>query len=146
MDGIFDKVKTSLSKAKNEAGKYSKVAIQKTSNLVSQTKYSFAVNDAENKIVAVMAEIGEYVYSEYLQGSEFPAEIAEKCENVDRLKEEIASLKEKIADLKDATVCTSCGEYNNSENVYCAKCGNKLHDVAAEAEDEVEIVINSEDE
>ena len=126
MDGFFDKVKTNFSRAKDEAEKYSKLAIQKTSNLVSQTKYNFAVSDAENKIVAVMAEIGEYVYSEYLSGAEFPSDIAAKCADIDALKEEISALKEKLADLKDAAVCSSCGEYNSSENIYCAKCGEKL--------------------
>ncbi len=131
MDNFLGKIKTNFSKAKDEAEKYSKLAIQKTSNLVSQTKYNFAVNDAENKIVTVMAEIGEYVYSEYLSGAEFPADVAAKCEDIDALKEEIASLKERIADLKDATVCSSCGEYNSSENIYCAKCGEKLRQTPA---------------
>ena len=145
MDGFFDKLKINFGKAKDEAEKYSKLAIQKTSNLVSQTKYNFAVGDAENKIVAVMAEIGEYVYSEYLSGAEFPADVAAKCADIDALKEEIAALKEKLADLKDATVCSSCGEYNSSENIYCAKCGEKLKQqpaedivIAAEAADEEE--------
>lgn len=137
MDNFLDKVKLNFSRAKDEAGKYSKLAIEKTSSLVSQTKYSFAVNDAENKVVAVMAEIGEYVYGEYLQGAEFPADIAEKCASIDALKEEIAALKDKIADLKDAAVCPSCGEYNSNENIYCAKCGEKIK-TAPEAELEVE--------
>lgn len=139
MDRFFDKVKTNFSKAKGEAEKYSKLAIQKTSNLVSQTKYNFAVSDAENKIVTVMAEIGEYVYSEYLSGAEFPADVAAKCADIDALKEEIAALKEKLADLKDATVCSSCGEYNSSENIYCAKCGEKL-----KQQPEAEIVVTAE--
>lgn len=125
-DNFFDKVKLNFSKAKDEAGRYSKIAIEKTSGLVSRTKYNFAVNDAENKVVTLMAEIGEYVYGEYLQGAEFPGDIAEKCTSIDTLKEEIAALKDKIADLNDSTVCPSCGEYNSSENIYCAKCGKKI--------------------
>ena len=138
MDGFFAKVKSNFGRAKDEASKYSKLAIQKTSNLVSQTKYNFAVNDAENKIITLMAEIGEYVYTEYLDGSEFPAEVAAKCADIDSLKEEIASLKDKIADLKDAVVCPACGEYNNNENIYCAKCGEKLRTVAVEVEPEAQ--------
>lgn len=126
MDNFFEKVKSNLGKAKDEAEKYSKIAVQKTSDIISQTKYSFAMNDAENKMVSVMAEIGEYVYGEYLQGAEFPADIAAKCNEIDSLKEEIGALREKIAELKDSVTCPNCNEYNSTENLYCAKCGTKL--------------------
>ncbi|MBQ7794699.1 MAG: zinc-ribbon domain-containing protein [Clostridia bacterium] len=126
MDSFFDKVKTNFGKAMDGAEKYSKIAAQKTSGIISQTKYSFAINEAENKMVSVLAEIGEYVYSEFSEGAEFPADIAAKCAEIDALKEEIASLKEKIAELKESVVCPSCGEYNSSENSFCGKCGAKL--------------------
>lgn len=128
MDGFIDKMKTNLGKAKDEAEKYSKIAIQKTSNLVSQTKYSLAVKSAEEKLVSIMAELGEYVYRQYGAGEQMSEDIMAKCQEAEELTEEIDSLKEKLADLKDAIICPDCNEYNPSDNIYCAKCGKKLKD------------------
>ncbi len=127
MDNFINKIKSNFGKAKDEAEKYTKIAAKKTSSIIDKTKYSIALNDAENKIASVMAEIGEYVYAEYVKGAEFPDEIAGKCSDIDALKEEIASLKAKIAELKDSAICSTCGEYNPVGNEYCGKCGEKLN-------------------
>ncbi len=127
MDKFFNKVKTNLGKAVDGAEKYSKIAAQKTSGLITQTKYSFAVNEAENKVVSVLAELGEYLYDEFLAGGEFPENVTLKCKEIDSLKEEIATLKAKIAELKESVVCPNCGEYVGTENSYCGRCGKKLN-------------------
>ncbi len=127
MDKFFDKVKTNFGKAMDGAEKYSKIAAQKTSGIISQTKYAFAVNEAENKVVSVLAELGEYVYEEFSEGAEFPEEIVAKCKEINSLKEEIAALKEKIAELKESVLCPNCGEYNDTQNCYCGKCGSKIN-------------------
>ena len=126
MEKFLDKVKTTFDKATDEAGKYSKIAIEKTSSIVNRTKLQFAVNEAENKLFSIMAELGEFVYGEYSEGAEFPEEIASKCNDIDSLKEEINSLKKKIAEAKDAQLCNECGSFNDKTNVYCSTCGAKL--------------------
>ena len=126
MEKFLDKVKNTFDKATDEAGKYSKIAIEKTSSIVNRTKLQFAVNEAENKLFSIMAELGEFVYNEYNEGAEFPAEIASKCNDIDALKEEITSLKKQIADTKDAILCESCGSFNDKSNVFCSTCGAKL--------------------
>ena len=126
MENFINKVKTTFDKATDEAGKYSKIAIEKTSSIVNRTKLQFAANDAENKLVSVLAELGEYVYKEYSEGAEFPEDIASKCEDVDALKEEINTLLNKIADLKESKLCPECKEYNDKANLYCSRCGAKL--------------------
>ena len=145
MENFFNKVKTTFNKATDEAGKYSKIAIdeagkyskiaiEKTSSIVNSTKLKFAVNEAENKLFSIMAELGEYIYNEYSGGAEFPEEIASKCNDIDTLKEEISSLKKKIAEAKDAQLCNACGSFNDKENVFCSTCGAKLE--APESEEE----------
>lgn len=134
MKDFLDSVKGNIDKAKDGVGKYSKLAAQKTSNLLAQTKLTFASNDAENKVVELMSQIGEYVYSEHRGGAEFPEEIEQKLAAIDELKEEISELKGKIAELKEKTVCLACGEYNDRENVFCAKCGARLDEEPDNAE------------
>ena len=134
MEKFFDKVKTTFDKATDEAGKYSKIAIEKTSSIVNRTKLQFAVNEAENKLFSIMAELGEFVYSEYSEGAEFPPEIASKCSDIDALKEEISSLKKQIAETKDAQLCEECGSFNDKTNIFCSTCGAKLEADAAATE------------
>lgn len=126
MNEFLEKVKVTLNKAVGGAEKYSKIAVQKTNDVISKTKLSISLNETENKIVSALAEIGEYVYSEYKDGSEFPESIAAKCAEIDVYKAEVSALKEKIAEIKDAVCCPECGEYNPEENNFCCKCGKSL--------------------
>lgn len=126
MKEFFDSVKDNIGKAADGVGKYSRIAAQKASGIVDRTKYGFAANDAESKIAELMTQIGEYVYEEYRGGAEFPEAVAEKLAQIDTLREEVAEIKDKIAELKEKALCPECGEYNDRENVYCAKCGAKM--------------------
>lgn len=119
MDNFVNKIKAKLNKAVDGAEKYANIAVDKTSSLIDKAKLSVAVNDAEKKIKDIMAQIGEYVYSNYSDGADFPEEIASKCA-------EIEALKEEIAELKKAVICPNCGEYNPSDNEFCGKCGEKI--------------------
>ncbi len=126
MNEFLEKAKGIFNKAVGGAEKYSKIAVQKTNDVISKTKLNISLNETENKIVSALAEIGEYVYAEYKDGSEFPESIAAKCAEIDVYKEEVSQLKEKIAEIKDAVCCPECGEYNADENNFCHKCGKNL--------------------
>ena len=128
MDNFLEKVKANVSKFLGGAEKYTKVAAQKTTDIINQTKHTISINDLENKVVDKMVEIGGYIYAEHMEGAELPEELLEKCREVDSLKEEINELKAKIAELKDSRICPGCGEYNSDKNVHCSKCGTKLED------------------
>ena len=146
MKDFFGNMKGNIGKAKDEVSKYSRLAAQKTSNLLEQTKLTFASNDAENKVVELMSQIGEYVYSEHVGGAEFPEEIEQKLAAIDALKEEIAELKSKVAELKEKTICLVCGEYNDRENVFCAKCGSRLGDKPETEEETTALALHRETE
>ncbi len=126
MNDMFDKIRDGALKAKDEAEKITKVAVQKTSNAVSKAKLGYAVSETENKINELFTELGRILYNEYKNGGEFPENISEICQQAEKLYEEIETVKEQIAKIKNAVVCPACGEYNHAENVFCARCGNKL--------------------
>lgn len=126
MSEFIEKVKATFGKAVGGAEKYSKIAVQKTNEVITKTKLNIALNETENKIVSALAEIGDFVYSEYKDGSEFPDVIAAKCAEIDALKAQVADLREQIAEIKDAVCCPECGEYNPEDNNFCYKCGKSL--------------------
>lgn len=126
MEDFTQKLKSKFGKAKVGAEKYSKLAAEKTSSVISRAKISVAISEAEKKIKDIKAEIGEYVYKEFRAGTEFPEDLNAKCAELEALEEEIAELKESMAELKDSIICGSCGEYNPKENEFCGKCGNKI--------------------
>ena len=127
MDEVFNKIKERAIKAKDEAAKITKHMMGKTNDVISKTKLSFAISEAESKIKDMYVTIGKKMYDLYTQNGEGDEELLECYQKIDTLNSEIAELKEKISELCDVVVC-ECGEHNKKEAVYCAKCGKKLAD------------------
>ena len=128
MDEILEKIKEGVFKAKDEAEKITKVAVQKTSSAVGQAKLGFAINEIEGKIKDIYVELGKILYNEHKDGSEFESDINEKCVQIDDLYGEIMVLNEKVAEIKNTVICSNCGEHNVMDNVFCGNCGNKMKD------------------
>ena len=135
MDEVFDKIKEQAYKAKDGAVKLGRSVLGKTNNLVGQTKLKFAIGETEDKIKAVYTQIGEDIYTSYCEGTEISG-LDDQCAKIDDLHAELADLKNQLAELRETVKCPSCGSYNNKENVYCAKCGSKITDDAAAAEED----------
>ena len=127
MDKLFDNLKKGVSIAKNEAEKFTKVVIDKTTNIVDITKLNLSKSDAENKINKLYEQIGEIVYKEYANGIEFDGKIGDLCIEIDKFKAQTDEINEQIASLKNTVVCTDCGQYNEKSSEYCSKCGAKLN-------------------
>lgn len=125
MDELFDKIKDSASKAKDGASKIAKEVAKRTSNAITQTKLAFAVNESQNKIKDIYAEIGQSLYAKHLDGNDY-AEFTDELSQIDKLMEEIEILNDKIAELKNSLKCPECGSLNPNTSDYCAKCGSQL--------------------
>lgn len=141
MDELFDKLKDGASKAKDSAEKIAKKVAQRTSNVINQTKLTFAVNEVQNKIKDAYSEIGKMMYERHLDGIETDELFSELLEQIDKLMDEVSMLNDKIAELKNSLKCPECGSYNSVESEYCSKCGAQL-----QAEEEAEEITLDIDE
>lgn len=139
MDEIFDKIKDGASKAKDGATKLAKEVAKRTSNVITHTKLTFAVNEAQNKIKDIYGEIGKTLYAKHLDGIECGEEFADSFEQIDKLMDEIEALNSKIAELKNSLKCPECNAFNPIEADYCSKCGAHLVKETDDVEEDTDI-------
>lgn len=133
---FFDKMKEHAGRAKDEAAKITKQMVDKTNNVITQTKLNFAVNETENKIKEIYTQMGEKLYAKYAGGEGIADEFEESCLKIDDLKAEAADLRAKLEEVKNAVKCSKCGEFNQKTSSYCSKCGASLKDAEEHAETE----------
>ena len=126
MEDILNKLKKGAIQIKDEAGKFTKDALDKTKKVIDRTKYNYTVSELEDRIKGHLSELGKKLYSEYENGAEFDSEIMENCKSIDELKDEINEIKLKIAETRDGKVCEECGFVNDKDASFCKKCGNKI--------------------
>ncbi len=140
MDEIFDKIKEQAIKLKGEATKVTKHMVGKTNDVISKTKLSIAISEAESKIKDLHAAMGKKLYDEYTKKGETDEKYLEACEKIDLLVAEVCELKEKLSQMKDTKLC-DCGEYSKKDSMYCAKCGKKFDDEENVADTDEDMVI-----
>lgn len=128
MSDFFEKVKSNAHKTKDEAVKIGRQVLGKANNVVGQTKLNFAINDAENKIKDIYAEMGKKIYRNRLSQTQDYDTLEENCAQIDKLFEEINALKDKMAELKDSVKCSNCGAYNKQDSLFCSNCGTPIKD------------------
>ena len=126
MDELFDKIKDGASKTKGAAERIAKEVAKRTSNAIASTKLSYSINEANNKIKDIYAEIGETIYKDYLDGNFENSQFADKFEKIGSLINDIDALQAKKAELKNGLYCNKCDTINSTDSDYCAKCGTKL--------------------
>ena len=62
MEEVFDKINEPANKAKDSAVQVTKTVIEKTNNIVNQTKLKFSISETKSKIKDIYTEIGKSVY------------------------------------------------------------------------------------
>lgn len=114
----------------NKLGKKTSEAYQtakeKTTKLSGEIKLKSKISDYKDKIDCEYREIGKIVYEKMKIGEDASKEeITPKCEEIERLKEEIARAEVEILALKDIKKCVSCGAELELKSEFCSKCGVK---------------------
>lgn len=145
MEQLFDKIKKGASKAKDGAGIIAKEVAKHTTNVITKTKLSYLINEANSKIKDIYAKIGEHIYENRFNPDEL--DFADEFEQIEKLKQDIDELKEKKAGLKNSVRCSECGEYSSKDAEYCSKCGASFAadtqadaPLSEDADDEEEVI------
>lgn len=120
----------------------------KTSSSLEKSKIKMHIESLTKDVQKLLADVGEEVYSLWLQGDASNQSLAEKLEAVKQKKEEIEQLTVELdsIDERDSQIlgikteieattesavlskncCTNCGAECDSVAKFCRKCGNKL--------------------
>jgi len=104
-------------------------AARKSGEIFENTKISYNISAERDKIVKLQSKIGEKFYKIYKEGGEVPESIVAELEGIAAVEEIIRTLEKTLADSKPYKFCSDCGAKLELNDVYCAKCGAKQHDV-----------------
>lgn len=116
---FFDNLKEKITKT-------TKVAIQKSNDVVEVTKLKMASSNLENEINDIMRHIGEVLYEAYKTGSESYGALEEECERIDAKYAQIADLNTRIAAIKNVKTCPNCNKGMDKDAQFCSACGEKF--------------------
>ncbi len=118
-----------------------KSAMKKAGEGVEAGKIALKINEEKGKIKDTEIELGKYIYSQYLNGTEFDATAKEMCVKIKDMYENIEELqkqREEVGQKDDAAAptatpadgagkfCPNCGAKQSGESKFCASCGGKL--------------------
>ncbi len=93
-----------FNKAGEKAGEFADYASDKANTMATQTKYKMEQQKLRGKITAMYKELGEKVYLAQLDADakgDIHQVVAEYCEQLKSMHDQIAALDEKIAELSD---------------------------------------------
>ena len=138
---FFDK----LGKKASEAYK---VTADKTGKIAKETKLKFKISELKSKIEEIYEEIGKKVYEKHVAKEEISIEedLAEQCNNIDQMSNEIEKLLQECLELKDKKQCPECFKEIDKNMKFCPECGAKQEtEQVKEPEIIIETTENSED-
>lgn len=99
---------------------------EKAGKLVDISKLRINVSELNNEINKKFCEVGQYIYDGKKNGSVNDGEISEKLAEIDELYEQMALVMEEMSTLKNRAKCPECGNYCDSNSVYCPQCGSRM--------------------
>lgn len=115
-----------LNKLGKKASETYQATKEKASTISEELKLKSKINSLEEKIFEIYAEVGEIVYNEMKDGKDVSKEeIAIKCEDISRKKDEISKLQTELLTVKKIKKCVNCGVELEIESEFCSKCGTK---------------------
>ncbi|MEC0228477.1 zinc ribbon domain-containing protein [Paenibacillus alba] len=116
---FFDKVKQGATDAAKKA--------QQT---VEITKLKTQISSKEKEIEKHYNLIGESVYAAHLAGNAAQSEtdVADLCEGITSIKQEIALIEQKISEARNEKECV-CGKVVLADTKFCSVCGHKFYEI-----------------
>ncbi len=115
-----------LNKLGKKASETYQATKEKATTISEELKLKSKINSLEEKIFEIYAEVGEIVYNEIKDGKDASKEeLAVKCEDISRKKDEISKLQSELLTVKKIKKCVNCGVELEIESEFCSKCGSK---------------------
>ena len=112
---------------------------EKAGQLVDVSKLNIKMAELKNDMKNEYVGLGKAVYKAKKENVEEDAAINYSVAQIDNLSMQIEELKKQIATMKNKVICKSCGQPNEMESHYCAKCGSVIsegeRDEAEETDD-----------
>ena len=110
MEEVFDKIKEHANKAKDSAVQVTKTVIEKTNNIVNQTKLKFSISETKSKIKDIYTEIGKSVYENYKSTGEVIDDMEEKFAKIDAMTEDVykRQVYNNVRNLRNRTYAYKC--------------------------------------
>ena len=118
--GMFEDTIINIKEAVGVIGK-------KTSKVVDASKLKLSAAEIESEIKKSFEKLGEIVYQNGVN-DESKDSITTCITNIDKLYVKLDDIKSKIASAKNKKKCPNCDFENESEAVFCSKCGEKFLD------------------
>ena len=99
---------------------------EKATNISEELKLKGKISDLKEKIEDLYTEIGKAVYTEIKDGKDVSKEeVAAKCEEISKAKDDISKIESTILALKKVKKCANCGEELEMDALFCSKCGKE---------------------
>lgn len=112
---------------KSVVGNAAQTVVKKSGEVAQYSKIKYSMFDTSNAIKNLYSQIGEAVYKSYKNNAPLSDEaVKAKCEEVDKLSEQLEVYAEQLSTIKSSIKCGRCGKNVNDECSYCPYCGEKL--------------------
>jgi hypothetical protein len=118
-EGFIDEV---LFMAKNAAD----VASKKTGEVVEIGRLRYQIKQAEWDLEKAYAKLGAIAYQSKRGDEDLGEALDLALQEIDDLKKKSAEMEEALLAYKKVKKCEKCGQENESNALYCIKCGAPL--------------------
>lgn len=122
-----------ISTTKNVAA----TAGKKTDETIRVSKLKLKVTQLNADIKSKNEKLGALVYEMAKSGEKDTEAFDAIIADLDVANEELALIDKQLDELKGVVTCFSCGAKTDNDNVFCPKCGAKLPEKPAPAEEPV---------
>lgn len=117
--GIFEDVVLGAKSAATTVGK-------KAGELVDISKLRFSASEINSEINKRFEAMGRVIYDSKKDGTNVDGLVTECVRSIDALYERLDDVNASLARLRRKNTCRSCGAINETEAVYCSRCGQRM--------------------
>ncbi len=105
---------------------------EKAGQFVDTSKLNIKMAEMKSELKKEFESLGKTVYNANKNNTESKFEVDIQIRQIDSLHVQIEKLKNEIAAMKNKTLCKACGNQNEKDSSFCAKCGGELEQSSEE--------------